>query len=91
MAKKTKRKAPKKACPKCDKKVHARLKICSCGHKFRPKGRAASPKKAPSRVKAVRSAARNGSFTIAEILAGAVAIKQLGNAARAKRLLEVLA
>ena len=79
-----------KSCPKCDRKVHARLKICSCGHKFRPK-RVPKPMTATLRKRVSKPTARNGSFTVDEILAGAVAIKQLGGAARAKTLLEVLA
>ncbi len=47
MAKKMKRGTPQKQCPKCGKKVHARLATCSCGHKFT----SAKKKTAPTRKK----------------------------------------
>lgn len=34
VVKKGLRKPPQKTCPKCKDKVHARKKICTCGHEF---------------------------------------------------------
>ena len=47
--KKLNKKAPRKQCPKCKTKVHARKATCDCGYKFasaKAKPKAAAKKKA---------------------------------------------
>ncbi len=75
----TKRAAPTKSCPKCNKKLHAAKAVCDCGFKFPPK-----KKKKPAKIAATSS--REG--TLSQKLAESIKIvEKAGGIDQAKQVL----
>ncbi len=74
----TKRAAPTKNCPKCNKALHAAKAVCDCGYKF--------PAKKKKRAKI--AATRSGEGTLSQKLAESIKIvEKAGGIDQAKQVL----
>ena len=102
MARKKKRGAPQKSCPRCNTVVHARTAECpTCSYVFvkkKKKAKKAVGRKATAKKRVIVRKKRRGrpaggggaSFSVADIQAGKSLIGKVGSTSKAKRLLDAL-